>query len=37
MVSSTGGNVGDDKVRDDKMIATVMEAGSRDTGDGKDV
>ena len=37
MVSSMGGNVGDDKVWDDKVISIVMEAGFDDTGDGKDV
>ena len=37
MVSSVRGNVGDGKVRDDKVISTAMEAGSGDTGDGKDV
>ena len=38
MVSSMGGNAGDDKGLDDKvMIFTAMEAGSGDTGDGKDV
>ena len=37
MVSSMGGNVGNSKVRDDKMISTAMEVGSSDTGDGKDV
>ena len=31
-VSSMRGNV-----RDDKVISTVMEAGSSDIGDGKDV
>ena len=36
-VSSMGGNVGDDKVRDDKVISIAMEAGSGDTGYGKDV
>ena len=37
MVSSMGGNVRDDKGWDDKVISTAMEAGSSDTGDGKDV
>ena len=37
MVSSMGGNVGDDKGWDDKVISTAIEAGSGDTGDGKDV
>ena len=37
MVSSMGGNVGDDKGWDDKVISTVMEAGSSNTGYGKDV
>ena len=36
-VSSMGGNVGDGKVEDDQVISTAMEAGSSDTGDGKDV
>ena len=36
-VSSIGGNVGDDKGWDDKVISTVMEASSNDIGDGKDV
>ena len=36
-VSSMGGNVRDEKVGDDKVISTVMEAGSSDTRDGKDV
>ena len=36
-VSSMGGNVGDDKGWDDKVIYTAMEAGSSDTRDGKDV
>ena len=31
-----GGNVGD-KVGDDKVISTIMEAGFGDTRDGKDV
>ena len=37
MVSSMGGNVGNDKGCDDKVISTVMEASSSDTGGGKDV
>ena len=37
MVSSMGGNVGDDKWWGDKVISTTMEAGSGNTGDGKDV
>ena len=36
-VSSMGGNVRDEKVGDDKVISTAMEAGSNDTRDGKDV
>ena len=32
-----GGNVGDGKFGDEKVIFTTMEAGSGDTGDGKDV
>ena len=36
-VSSMRGNVGDDKVGDDKVISTAMEAGFGDTEDGKDV
>ena len=32
-----GGNVGDDKVLNDNVISIVMEAGSDDTGDDKDV
>ena len=32
-----GGNVGDGKVRDDKVISTVMEVGSGVTENGKDV
>ena len=35
MVSSMVGNVGDDKVGDDKVISTAMEAGSSDIRDGK--
>ena len=37
MVSSIGGNVGDDKGWDDKVISIAMEAGSGYTGDDKDV
>ena len=37
MVSLMGSNVGDDKGWDDKVISIVMEAGSGDTEDGKDV
>ena len=37
MVSPMGGNVGDDKGWDDKVISTAMEAGFGDTGYGKDV
>ena len=37
MVSSIGGDEGDDKECDDKVISTAMEAGSGDTGGGKDV
>ena len=37
MVSSMGDNVGDDKGWDDNVIFTLMEAGSSDIGDGKDV
>ena len=37
MVSSMGNNVGDDKGWDGKVISTTMEAGSGDTGYGKDV
>ena len=37
MVSSMRGNVGDGKVKDDKVISIAMEAGFGDTGDGKDV
>ena len=36
-VSSIGSSVGDGKVEDDKVISTTMEAGSDNTGDGKDV
>ena len=31
MVSPMGGNVGDDKGWDDKVISTAMEAGSGNT------
>ena len=34
-VSLMGGNVGDGKVGDDKVISTAMETGSGDTRDGK--
>ena len=34
-VSLMGGNVGDDKGWDDKMISTAMEVGFGDTRDGK--
>ena len=37
MVSPMGGNVGDDKGWDDKVISTVMEASYGDIGYGKDV
>ena len=37
MVSPMGGNVGDDKGWDDKMISIAIEIGSGDTGYGKDV
>ena len=37
MVSSMGDNVGDDKGWADKVISISIEAGSGDTGDGKDV
>ena len=37
MVSSMGGNLGDGKVKDDKVISTAMEAGSSDTGVCKDM
>ena len=36
-VSSMGGNVGDGKVGDDKVIFTAMEVGFGDIEDGKDV
>ena len=37
MVSPMGGNVGDDKGWDGKVISTAMEAGFGDTRYGKDV
>ena len=37
IVLSMEGNEGDDKGWDDKVISTVMEAGSGDIRDGKDV
>ena len=37
MVSLMGGNVGDDKGWDEKVISTAMDASSCDTGYGKDV
>ena len=37
MVSSMGGNVGDDKGCDEKVISTVMDTGFSDAGYGKDV
>ena len=37
MVSLMGGNVGDDKGWDDKVIYTAMEASSGDIGYCKDV
>ena len=37
MVSLMGGNVGDDKGWDDKVISTAMEVGFGDTEYGKDV
>ena len=37
MVSLIGGNVGDDKGWDEKVISTAMDVGSGDTGYGKDV
>ena len=37
MVSPMGGNVGNDKRWNDKMISTTMGAGSDDTRYGKDV
>ena len=39
MVSLMGGNVGDDKGWDEKVISTVMDigSGSSDNGYGKDV
>ena len=37
MVSSIGGDEGDDKGCDDKVISTTMKAGPGDTRGGKDV
>ena len=37
MVSSIRSNVGDDKGWDEKVISTAMDAGSGNTGYGKDV
>ena len=37
MVSPMGGNVGDDKELDDRVISTAMEVGFGDTVYGKDV
>ena len=37
MVSPIGGNVGDNKGWDEKVISTAMDAGSGDTGYDKDV
>ena len=37
MVSPMGGNVGDDKGWDEKVISTAMEVGSGYTEYGKDV
>ena len=37
MVSPMGGNVGDDKGWDEKVISTAMDPGSGDNGYGKDV
>ena len=37
MVSLMGGNVGDDKGWDEKVISTAMDASSGDTRYGKDV
>ena len=37
MVSPMGGNVGDDKGWDEKVISTAMAAGSSNTRYGKDV
>ena len=37
MMSSIGGNVGDDKGCDEKVTSTAMDAGSDDTGYGKDL
>ena len=37
MVSPMGGNLGDDKGWDEKVISTAMDAGSGDIKYGKDV
>ena len=37
MVPSMGGNVGDDKGCDEKVISTTMDTGYGNTGYGKDV
>ena len=37
MVSPMGGNVGDDKGWDEKVISIAMDVGSSDIGYGKDV
>ena len=37
MVSPMGGDVGDDKGCDEKVISTAMDTSSSDTGYGKDV
>ena len=37
MMSPMGGNIGDDKGWDSKVISTAMEAGSGDTKYNKDV
>ena len=37
MVSPMGGNVGDDKGWDEKVISTAMDTSSGDNGYGKDV
>ena len=37
MMLPMGGNVGDDKGWDEKVISIAMEAGSGNTGYGKDV
>ena len=36
-MSPMGGNIGDDKGWDEKVISTTMDAASDDTGYGKDV